>query len=202
MMKRKPWDARLASWLISPFILSNVVQPNHFTTIRLITGIAAAVLFALGTYLNIAALLIVISNFLDHADGELARQGNKSSQFGHIYDLASDAIVTILMFTGIGIGLAYGGVNPAASEYAIMGAIAGISVSVIFHLRYLIENTHGKTATAQPSWFGFEIEDILYLMPLVTWFELLKEFLFLSATVAPIAGLLVYFQFRKLMRTT
>ena len=88
-MKRKPWDARLASWLISPFILSDVVQPNHFTTIRLITGIAAAVLFALGTYLNIAALLIVISNFLDHADGELARQGNKSSQFGHIYETSN-----------------------------------------------------------------------------------------------------------------
>ena len=199
-MKRKPWDARLAGWLITPFIRSEVVQPNHFTTIRLIMGIAGAALFASGTYPNTAALLILVSTFLAHAEGELARQGDKSRRFGHIYDLASEAIVTVSMFTGIGVGIAYGGTNPMGYHYAIMGAIAGVAVSVIFHLRYLMENAHGKTAVAQPSCFGFEIEDILYLMPLVTWFELLVEFLFLSATVAPFVGLLVYFQFKELTR--
>ena len=200
-MKRKPWDARLASWLVAPFIQSESVRPNHFTTIRLATGLPGAALFAVGDYPNSAALFIVLSNFLDHADGELARQGNKSSRLGHIYDLLSDAIVTVSMFTGIGIGISYGGLHPADPIYAIMGGVAGIAVAMIFHLRYLIESTHGKAATTQPSWFGFELEDILYLLPIVTWFGFLKEFLFLSATIAPCVTLLVYFQFRKLIRT-
>ena len=37
-------------------------------------------------------------NFHDHTDGELARIGGKTSRIGHLYDLASDAAVTILLF--------------------------------------------------------------------------------------------------------
>ena len=46
-----------------------------------------------------------MSNFLDHTDGELARMSGKSSRLGHLYDLASDAAVTILLFMAIGIGV-------------------------------------------------------------------------------------------------
>ena len=55
---------------------------------------------------NIAALLLILSNFLDHSDGELARMSGKTSRIGHLYDLASDAAVTILLFVAIGIGVA------------------------------------------------------------------------------------------------
>ena len=47
---------------------------------------------------------MVLSNFLDHTDGELARIGGKSSRIGHIYDLARDAAVTVMLFVAIGIG--------------------------------------------------------------------------------------------------
>jgi archaetidylinositol phosphate synthase len=164
-MTSKPWDARLARLLITPFIESSVVHPNHFTALRLLVGIAGAACFATGTWLNAGALLVVFSNFLDHTDGELARLSGKSSRFGHYFDLIADAVVTVGMFVGIGIGLARGGLGTQA---IIMGAIAGLAVVVIFHLRHLMEDEHGKVATRQPRWAGFEAEDILYLMPLVT----------------------------------
>ena len=53
-----------------------------------------------------AALLLILSNFLDHTDGELARISGKTSRIGHLYDLASDAAVTILLFIAIGVGVA------------------------------------------------------------------------------------------------
>ncbi|MEQ8663266.1 MAG: CDP-alcohol phosphatidyltransferase family protein, partial [Gammaproteobacteria bacterium] len=81
-MTDKPWDARVAAWLIRPFITSRHVMPNHFTALRLAVGLAGACCFARGDVPNLAALLIVASNFLDHTDGELARLGGKGSRFG------------------------------------------------------------------------------------------------------------------------
>src|SRR5277367_3626037 len=102
---RLPWDARLARRLVAPLI-NSWVTPNHLTTVRLLVGLAAAAAFLPGSYRwsNLAALLLVLSNFLDHTDGELARMSGKTSRFGHIYDLGSDALVTIVLFIAIGIG--------------------------------------------------------------------------------------------------
>src|SRR5712672_4688300 len=93
-----PWDARLARILVTP-LKDSWVTPNHLTTVRLGVGLAASAAFLPGTYgwSNLAALLLVLSNFLDHTDGELARLSGKSSRIGHVYDLASDALVTVLL---------------------------------------------------------------------------------------------------------
>ncbi|TLY73790.1 MAG: CDP-alcohol phosphatidyltransferase family protein, partial [Gammaproteobacteria bacterium] len=91
---QRPWDAQLACRLVTP-LKDSWVTPNHLTTVRLATGIAAAAAFVPGTYgwSNLGALLLILSNFLDHADGELARLSGKTSRIGHLYDLASDAAV-------------------------------------------------------------------------------------------------------------
>ena len=194
-MQDKPWDARLAAYLVTPFI-DSAFPPNHFTTLRLVVGLAGAFLFAYGAYPNTAASLIIASNFIDHADGELARMSDKTSHFGHLYDLAADALVTILLFVGIGIGLSErpddGGSNFAP---IVMGAIAGIAVAIIFQLRNHMESVSGKAAVTQVSFAGFEAEDILYLLPLVTISGVLSQFLLAAAIGAPIAAMAVAIHF-------
>ncbi|MCP5202357.1 MAG: CDP-alcohol phosphatidyltransferase family protein [Gammaproteobacteria bacterium] len=192
----KPWDARAAAWLIRPFIASPRVMPNHFTALRLLVGLAGAVCFAGGSAPNLAALLIVASNFLDHTDGELARLGNKGSRFGHYFDLASDAVVTVGMFVGIGIGLRGGALGDAAGW---MGGIAGLAVALIFQLRNVMESAHGKDATRQAQVAGFEAEDVLYLLPLVTLTGGLEWFLRAAAVGAPAAAVFVTWQYWRLM---
>src|ERR1700722_19065713 len=95
----RPWDARLARWLVTP-LKDSRVTPNHLTTVRLLIGLAAAAAFIPGTYAwsNIGALLVILSNFAGHTDGELARMSGKTSKIGHLYDRASDAAVTVLLF--------------------------------------------------------------------------------------------------------
>src|ERR1700743_299293 len=95
----RPWDARLGRRLVMP-LKDSWVTPNHLTTVRLLVGVAGALAFTPGTWgwTNIAALLVIVSNFLDHREGELARISGKTSRIGHLYDLASDAVVTILLF--------------------------------------------------------------------------------------------------------
>jgi phosphatidylglycerophosphate synthase len=187
LVPRRPWDARLARHLVAP-LKDSWVTPNHLTSVRLLIGIAAAAAFIPGTYAwsNVASLLLVLSNFADHTDGELARLSGKSSRLGHIYDLASDAVVTILLFIGIGIGV--GAKHSAALPYPpiVLGAAAGGAIALIFFLRMRIEQRAGKAATQQAALGGFETEDVLYLLPLVTVCNAVVPFLVVASICAPL----------------
>jgi archaetidylinositol phosphate synthase len=191
-MTNKPWDARVSAWLVRPLV-NTPVHPNVLTTLRLVVGLWGAVLFASGTAFNLGALFIVLSNFLDHSDGELARMSGKTSRFGHHYDLLSDAVVTVGLFVGLGFGLR----DTVGSQTLLYGAIAGLAVAGIFQLRHSIEQRHGKLAVKQASAVGFETEDILYLLPLVTLTDQQSALLHAAAIGAPIALLIVVVQYLK-----
>lgn len=180
------WDARLARRLVRP-LKHTRVTPNHLTTVRLLIGLAGAVALTQGGYLwtNIGAFLIVLSNFVDHTDGELARISGKGSKFGHFYDLAADALVTILLFGCMGVAIASSAGNTVLGPTAL-GTIAGIAVALIFFLRMRIESMVGKTGTKQARAAGFETEDVLYLLPLVTLTDSIAPFLKAAAIGAPI----------------
>ena len=82
------------------------VTPNNITTLRLVTGVAAAIGFAQAAPLaSNGRWHLVFSMLLDRADGGLARQTQRSSVVGHRYDLVSDCASNILAFVGIGIGV-------------------------------------------------------------------------------------------------
>jgi len=198
---QRPWDARFARWLVTP-LKDSWVTPNHLTTVRLAVGLAAAACFLPGSYLasNLAGLLLIVSNFLDHTDGELARMSGKTSRFGHLYDLASDALVTILLFIAIGVGVA---TRPGVDfdvPPALIGAVAGAAIALIFYLRMKIEDLAGKTATRQASLGGFETEDVLYLMPLATLSNQLQLLLLVAAVCAPLYASWVVFEYRRAVR--
>ena len=196
-----PWDARLARYLVWP-LRHGPVTPNHLTSVRLGFGLAAALAFMHGSYawMNLGALLLVVSNFLDHTDGELARVSGKSSRLGHWYDLASDAVVTILLFAGIGAGVATRAREVFGVPPLLLGLVAGVAVALIFYVRMRIESLAGKSASQQSSLGGFQTEDVLYLMPLVTLCNGAAPFLAAAALGAPLFALWVAFQYRRVQR--
>jgi phosphatidylglycerophosphate synthase len=187
----RTWDARLARWLVTP-LKDTRITPNHITTCRLLIGLAGAACLTQGVFgwANAGALLIVLSNFVDHADGELARITGKSSKLGHFYDLASDALVTVLLFVCMGVGVAAAGQETAIAP-SLLGAVAGVSVALIFFLRMRIESLVGKAGTKQSFAAGFETEDVLYLLPLVTLSDGAAWFLTAAAIGAPLFALWV-----------
>ncbi len=195
-MNSKPWDARFALWMVRP-LSGTWVTPNHLPTLRLVVGLAAIAAFATGGLAALGALLFAASNLLDHTDGELARLTGKMSRTGHIYDLASDALLHVLLFISIAIGLMRSG---AGAWVLPAGIVAGAAVSAIFYMRNEIENRHGKTATRQPRFGGLEAEDILYLLPVVTLLDGLMAFLTAAAVGAPLAAVIVGWQFLQLRR--
>ena len=194
-LSRKPWDARLAWRLVYP-LRNTRLTPNHLTTLRLVFGLLAFAFLSIGgwAWSNLGALCFVISNFLDHADGEFARLTGISSRFGHYYDLVSDLLSTALLFVGMGIGL--------STEYGrtamLMGVLAGVAVTATFHMRHVIETEKGKAGTRQPGAAGFEAEDILYVVPLLTLTGTLEPFLILSSIGAPLFAIWVLKDFLAL----
>lgn len=197
----RQYDARLARWMVTPLINTRV-SPNHLTTLRLIVGLVCAWAFAKGGYAmaNLGAVLLVLSNFIDHTDGELARISGKTSRFGHLYDLASDAFVTVLLFGGIGMGVEAVAPGSLPVSASLLGWMAGVAVALIFFLRMRIEDRVGKAGTKQASVGGFETEDVLYLMPLVTLFDGTRGFLIAAAIGAPLFALLVIADYVRVMR--
>lgn len=195
----RTWDARLARWLVMPLKDTRVV-PNHLTTLRLAVGLAGAYCLAQGgfAWANFGALFVVLSNFIDHTDGELARISGKSSKLGHFYDLASDAFVTVALFVSMGVGIAARGdqqLTPIA-----LGTLAGVAVALIFYLRMRIESVAGKAGTKQAYAAGFETEDVLYLLPLVTLADGVQPFVLVASIGAPLFAAWVVFDYWRIMR--
>jgi phosphatidylglycerophosphate synthase len=193
-MNGKPWDARLAYRLVYP-LRDSWLTPNHLTSIRLLFGILAATGLGTGDYFwsNIGALFFVVSNFLDHGDGELARLTGKMSKNGHYFDLASDAIVNIALFIGIGTGLMHSQLGIWA---LFMGMLSGLTIAGIFYMRNEIEKSIGKSDARQPNIGIIEAEDVLYLLPIVTLAGWLTPFLILASAGAPVFALWTLKEYR------
>jgi len=161
-----PWDRRLSRLLLRPFAES-ALSPNHLTALRLVAGLAAGGLYALGgAAVHWAGGFFLIAALADHLDGELARMSGKSSVLGHLTDRVTDAVNWLALFTGMGMGLR----GSFLGAWALpLGAAAGLSAALTAALRALFERRHGRRALAQPSWGGFEAEDVMYLVAPITW---------------------------------
>ncbi|RZF30649.1 CDP-alcohol phosphatidyltransferase family protein [Paraburkholderia sp. UYCP14C] len=199
----RTWDARLARRLVTPLV-DTWVTPNHLTTLRLLIGIAGALCLAHGgfAWAKAGALLIVLSNFVDHTDGELAPVGGNSSRIGHFYDLACDALVTVMLFVGMGIGAGATQIESLKLAPRVLGAVAGVAVALIFFLRMRIEDRVGKARTQQASVGGFETEDVLYLLPIVTLTNVVAPFVVVASIGAPLFAAWVVIDYWRVARRT
>jgi phosphatidylglycerophosphate synthase len=191
-----PWDQRLAHALLQP-LLATRITPNQITTLSLAVGWLAAWLYAQGgAAIHLGAVCFVLSFWLDHADGELARMTGRTSSFGHYYDLAAGGVVLIALFVGIGVGLRDG----ALGTWSVgLGGAAGLATAATFILRMELERRAGKAATRQPNLLGFELEDVMYLLGPITWLGLLQPFLVVAGLGTPLFALLVLWQCRRLL---
>ncbi len=86
------------------------LTPNMVTTIGLMLNIGVAIIFICGAeegrrgdlrYVGWAGALILFAGLFDMLDGQVARLGNMSSQFGALYDSVLDRYSELILFLGI-----------------------------------------------------------------------------------------------------
>jgi archaetidylinositol phosphate synthase len=178
------WTHLLARPVVRPLI-GTAVRPNHLTTLRLLTGIAACVGFSLGTRAGMwwGGGLWLVSAFLDRADGELARIGNMMTPGGDLYDYYADNLVNPAFFVAIGCGLR--GSWFGAWSIAL-GVLSGVSLLLCGLLSKWLERRSPPGARAYAGKWGFDPEDALYLMAPCAWLGWLNPILLGASIVAPV----------------
>ncbi len=197
-LSHNTWIHRGLRPLVRP-LAATPLTPNHITTLRLLTGFAAAFAVSVGSgvFPHVGGLLFTLSVLLDRADGELARISGKTSQWGHRFDLVSDAAVNMAIFIGLAFGLRSG----AFGSWAIpMGVAAGLSVVVIQWKVMRVEALTGKHNSAQlQSFAGFDVDDAILIVPLAIWAGAGEPLLAVAAIAAPIFALFFLIRFRRVV---
>jgi phosphatidylglycerophosphate synthase len=164
------------------------VTPNQLTTLRLVTGVAAAVAFAQGgtVWPHIGGAIFVLSVLLDRADGELARQTGQSSPSGHRYDLISDCAANLIAFLGIGIGLSDGGLGRLA---ILLGVLAGFGIAVVFWQLNVLKLCTVVPYTLWDRRVVIDPDDAIIFVPILVWCGMAEPMLVAAAVVTPAIAL-------------
>jgi phosphatidylglycerophosphate synthase len=189
------WTHLLARPLVRPLI-GTAVRPNHLTTLRLLTGIAACAAFAFGTRAGMwwGGGLWLASAFLDRADGELARLGNMLSPEGHRYDYLTDIWVNSLFFAGVGFGLR----GSWLGSWSIpLGLWTALSMLLTLTFAEWIERRNPKGTKLVGTRWGFDPDDALYLLGPMAWLGWLSPILVAASVVTTFTMVIIGLQFLR-----
>ncbi len=196
------WTHAAARWMVRPLVGTGVT-PNHLTTLRLITGVAACIGIALGTPRGGAwgGVLWLVSAFLDRADGELARIGNMMSAAGHQYDYQVDLWINSAFFLAAGVGLRHSWLGHLAPPVGLGGRAWPWSPAS--WLSEVYEKLSGPGVRTWNGGFGFHLDDALYLLAPIVWLGWLAPILVAAAVCSTLmAGVILarYLGLRRRLR--
>jgi archaetidylinositol phosphate synthase len=189
------WTHKLARPLVRPLVGTGIT-PNHLTTARLITGLLAAAALLPGTasWTWWAGGLWLLSAFLDRADGELARVGNMATPEGHAWDCLADNIVNPVFFVAIGVGLRH---SVLGNWAILLGLLAGASLFLCGYWCEAFEKRQNFAVRAYAGAFGFDLDDLLYLLAPLAWLNWLGPVLVGAAIGATVIMILTGWRLRQ-----
>ncbi len=195
-MSGDSWTHLMARPLVRPMI-GTWIRPNHLTTLRLLTGLAACACFADGSNAGMiwGGALWLVSAFLDRADGELARLGKLMSPGGHLYDYYTDTLVNALFFAAIGIGLRHSWLGAWSIP---LGLVAAVSMLLCGVFSERLEQLSPPDTTAYSGRWGFDPDDALYLMGPLAWLGWLSPIVVGAAIGASIVMVITAVRLRQL----
>jgi archaetidylinositol phosphate synthase len=162
------------------------LTPNQVTTMRLASGLAAAAIFALGTYgwMAFGGAVFLFSILLDRADGELARQTSQSSVAGHRYDLVADCVASIATFIGLGIGITHTtDINGIG-----LGAVAGLGIGALFFEINVLKVVPVSGNHLFEGRVIVDPDDAMIFVPILVWCGLAVPMVVAAAVITPLAA--------------
>ena len=197
-MANDTWSHAAARVMVRPF-LGTAVRPNHITTLRLLTGVAACLLLCEGAArANLwSGVFWLVSAFLDRADGELARIGDMQSRRGHLYDYYTDVLLNSAFFLAAGIGLRHSWLGPWAAP---AGAVACLAMLACCWLSEVYEDLSPPGVRTWEGAWGFQPDDALYLLAPFTWLGWLAPIVVMSAVATSVMAVVILVRLQSLKR--
>jgi phosphatidylglycerophosphate synthase len=183
----------LARVCIKPLI-DTPVTPNHITSVRLATGLAAAGTLAVGDspWTDLGAGLFLLSFLLDRADGELARLSGKTSPWGHRYDVIADSVCNALILVGLGLSLR----DSTFGLWAVpLGLVSGAAVITVLAMVMKLESAQGYRAAELHGYARFDPDDAMLAVPFAIWLGWSVPLLFAAAIGATVFAVIFFLIF-------
>ncbi len=196
--------SRPASRLLTRMFLNTPISPNQITLMSFFFGLVSAFLFLQGSYGTsvIAAMLLVLSTWVDGADGEIARLKFMETDIGKKLDIYCDNIIHFLVFTAIGCGVYF---KTGESIFLYLGGLAGLGGLTSFFLLspILLEKRSPNSQLfhiSEPELAEkFANRDFIHFLLLVAVVDQMGIFIAVAAVGANLfAGYLVYSRLLKL----
>lgn len=201
-MRGLPWDQRAARLLVQP-LAATPIRPNHVTCFTLVLALIGAGMFSSGDsdLANWAAGIFILSRFLDHFDGELARLQGTSTRFGYYFDYVVGAAAYLALFISIGMGFRDSELGSWAVVLGAAGAASAlISMFANLEIDKRLFTNDGGDAIGYPGYLGFELEDGIYLIAPITWLGWLLPFFVAASIGASVYCLWTLLRLWRLMR--
>jgi phosphatidylglycerophosphate synthase len=130
-------------------LVKTPITPVQITLSFTVVGFTAAVLFAVGGYVNgvVAGILLLVKSTLDAADGSLARARERPSRVGRFLDSICDYAVNAAVFFGLAVngGLTIG--RAVVAVIALESATWQCSAFSYYYVQY--RNLTGGDTTSQ-----------------------------------------------------
>ena len=203
---RKKIDEKLAQRVVR-YLIKTSITPNQVTTVSLLLAAFAAVFFTFGIYFFsvIGSLLFIFAKFLDHVDGQLARELKKETKFGWYYDSFVDTATYILMFVGISAGVPPGTfeikifniVNFDLQNYLLFSAISASILNTLLGIIHKYKTS--KDFYGFPETNKVALEDGIYLIGPITWIGFIN-FFFLIASIGSV--IFVIYNIKRFVKST
>jgi 1L-myo-inositol 1-phosphate cytidylyltransferase / CDP-L-myo-inositol myo-inositolphosphotransferase len=196
--------SRPASRLLTRMFLNTPISPNQITLLSFFLGLVSAFLFFQGSYGTcvIAAMLLVLSTWVDGADGEIARLKFMETDIGKKLDIYCDNIIHFLVFTAIGCGVYF---KTGESIFLYLGGLAGLGGLTSFFLLspILLDKRSSDNQLLQfiePELAEkFANRDFIHFLLLVSVVDQMEIFIAIAAVGANLfAGYLIYSRLFKL----
>ena len=165
------------------------VTPNQLTTLRLITGLAAAAGFSRDGSLwpAVGGVLFVVSMLLDRADGELARQTGQSSLAGYRYDLVCDCLVNVLTFLALG----FGPTDDLGAGAIVLGVVAGAAIGILFWQLNVLKLSEVRGYELFGGRVVVDPDDAMIFVPILVWCRASSPMLVAAGVITPVAAVVL-----------
>lgn len=180
--------ARFISRQFTAIFLKTSITPNQITFISLLVGLTAAFCFFWGGYQAgiVGSILLLVSAWVDCADGEIARLKFMATEWGAKLDIIADNIVHCLLFLSIGMGLFHSTGEPVfkyLGMFAASGSLAAFMLLSKTVLRKKAEATDkASTAFLKKDRVGqLANRDFVYFIFALALFGRLDAFIFFAA---------------------
>ena len=203
---REKIDEKIAAKVVK-YIAQTTITPNQVSTFSLLLAAFAAVFFSFGIYFFsvIGSILFIFSKFLDHVDGQLARELKKETKFGWYYDSFVDTATYVLMFVGISAGIPPGTfeinffsiVDLDLQNFLLFSAIIASILNTFLGIIHKFKTS--KDFYGFPETDKVALEDGIYLIGPITWIGLINLF-FLMSTIGSVV--FVIYNIKRYVKST